>query len=85
MKKKHLYSKASDAYSVGMLVRQICKEEWDIKLLPNAMLFHGLELKLKGLKDKDPKTRLSISDSKVLLLQGDIEFLFISIQSSLQF
>jgi hypothetical protein len=62
MKKKHLYSKASDAYSVGMLVRQICKEEWDIKLLPNAMLFHGLELKLKGLKDKDPKTRLSISD-----------------------
>jgi hypothetical protein len=26
------------------------------------MIFHGFELKLKGLKDKDPQTRLSISD-----------------------
>jgi serine/threonine protein kinase len=29
MKKKHLYSKAIDVYSIGMLVSQIWKEEWD--------------------------------------------------------
>jgi serine/threonine protein kinase len=62
MKKKHLYSKAADAYSVGILASQIWREEWDRELLPDKMIFHSLELKLKGLKDKDPETRLSISD-----------------------
>jgi hypothetical protein len=62
MKKKHLYSKATDAYSYGNLTRQIWKEEWNKDLLPNAMHFIGFELKLKSLQDKDPKTRLSISN-----------------------
>jgi hypothetical protein len=62
MKKKHLYSKAADAYSVGVLASQIWKKEWDRDLLPDEMIFHGFELKLKGLKDKDLETRLPISD-----------------------
>jgi hypothetical protein len=61
MQKKHLYTKAADAYSVGVLVSLIWKEEWDRMLLP-ATVFHGIELKLRGLQDKDPQTRLSISD-----------------------
>jgi hypothetical protein len=62
MYKKHLYSKAADAYSVGLLASQIWKEEWNRELLPDEMIFHGFELKLKGLKDKDLETRLSILD-----------------------
>jgi hypothetical protein len=62
MQKKHLYTKAADAYSVGVLASLIWKEEWDRTLLPDAMVFHGFELKLRGLQDKDPQTRLSISD-----------------------
>jgi hypothetical protein len=62
MQKKHLYSKAADAYSVGILTSQIWREEWDKELLPDEMIFRGFELKLKGLKDKDLETRLSISD-----------------------
>jgi hypothetical protein len=62
MKKKHLYSKAADAYSVGVLASLIWKEEGDRMLLPEATVFHGFELKLRGLQDKDLETRLSISD-----------------------
>ena len=62
MQKKHLYLKGADAYSVGVLVSQIWIEEWNKELLPNEMTFHGFELKLKGLKDKDPETRLPISN-----------------------
>jgi serine/threonine protein kinase len=62
MQKKHLYSKAMDAYSVGVLASLIWKEEWDRMLLPDATVFHGFELKLRGLQDKDPQTRLSILD-----------------------
>jgi hypothetical protein len=54
MQKKHLYSKATDAYSIGMLASLICKEEWDRTLLPDATILHGFELKLRGLQDKDP-------------------------------
>jgi serine/threonine protein kinase len=60
MQKKHLYTKAADAYSVGVLASLIWKEEWDRTLLPDATIFHGFELKLRGLQDKDPQTRLSI-------------------------
>jgi hypothetical protein len=62
IKKKHLYTKATDAYSVGMLASLIWKEEWDKMLLPDATVFYGFELKLRGLQDKDPQTRLSILD-----------------------
>ena len=62
MKKKHLYLKAADAYSISILASQIWKKEWDRELLPDAMVFYGFELKLKGLYDKDPKIRLSILD-----------------------
>jgi hypothetical protein len=62
MKKKHLYSKAADAYSVGVLASLIWKNEWNRTLLPDATIFHGFELKLRSLQDKDPKTRLSILD-----------------------
>jgi hypothetical protein len=62
MQKKHSYSKATDAYSVGVLASLIWNEEWDRTLLPDATVFHGFELKLRGLQDKDPQTRLSISD-----------------------
>jgi hypothetical protein len=62
MKTKHLYSKAVDAYSFGVLASQIWREEWERDLLPGKMIFHGFELKLKGLKDKDLESRLSISD-----------------------
>jgi hypothetical protein len=62
MKKKHLYLKAADAYSIGVLASLIWKEEWDRMLLPDATVYHGFELKLRGLQDKDPETRLSISD-----------------------
>jgi serine/threonine protein kinase len=62
MQKKHLYSKATDAYSVGMFASLIWKEKWDRTLLPDTTVFHGFELKLRGLQDKDPQTRLSISD-----------------------
>jgi serine/threonine protein kinase len=54
MQKKHLYTKAADAYSVGVLASLIWKEEWDRTLLPDATVFHGFELKLRGLQDKDP-------------------------------
>jgi hypothetical protein len=54
IQKKHLYSKATDAYSVGMLASLIWKEEWNKTLLPVATVFHGFELKLRGLQDKDP-------------------------------
>jgi hypothetical protein len=63
MQKKHLYSKAVDAYSVGVLASLIWKEEWDKSLLKDATIFHGFELKLRGLQDRDPQTRLSISYS----------------------
>jgi hypothetical protein len=62
MQQKHLYSKAADAYSVGVLASQIWREKWNKELLPDEMIFHGFELKLKGLKDKDPETRFSILD-----------------------
>ena len=54
MQKKHLYTKAADARSVGMLASLIWKEKWDRMLLPNTMVFHGFELKLRDLQDKDP-------------------------------
>jgi hypothetical protein len=57
-----LYAKAVDAYSVGVLASLIWKEEWGKTLLPDATVFHGFELKLRGLQDKDLQTRLSISD-----------------------
>jgi hypothetical protein len=44
-----LYTKAADAYSVGVLASLIWKEEWDRTLLPDATVFHGFELKLRGL------------------------------------
>jgi hypothetical protein len=62
MQKKHLYTKAANAYSVGVLASLIWKEEWDRTLLPDPTVFHGFELKLRGLQDKDPQTWLSISD-----------------------
>jgi serine/threonine protein kinase len=62
MQKKHLYTKAADAYSISVLASLIWKEEWDRTLLPNTTVFHGFELKLRGLQDKDPQIRLSISD-----------------------
>jgi serine/threonine protein kinase len=49
MQKKYLYSKALDAYSVCVLASLIWKEEWDRTLLPDATVFHGLKLKLRGL------------------------------------
>ena len=49
MKKKHLYSKAVDAYSIGVLASLIWKEEWDKSLLKDATIFNGFELKLRGL------------------------------------
>jgi serine/threonine protein kinase len=54
MQKKHLYTKAADAYSIGVLASLIWKEEWDRTLPSNATVFHGFELKLRGLQDKDP-------------------------------
>jgi hypothetical protein len=60
MEKKHLYTKVADAYSVGVLASLIWKEEWNRMLLPDATVFYGFELKLRGLQDKDPQTRLSI-------------------------
>jgi hypothetical protein len=68
MKKKHLYSKAADAYLFGVLARQIWKEAWDRDFLPNIMHFTDFELKLKGLQDKDSKTRLSILDALTQLM-----------------
>ena len=70
MQKKHLYSKAVDAYLVGMLVSQIWREEWDREFLSDEMIFNGFELKLKVLQDKDPETRLLISD---VLMQFKID------------
>jgi hypothetical protein len=54
MQKKHLYSNATNAYSVGVLASLIWKEEWDRTLLPDTKVFHGFELKLRGFQDKDP-------------------------------
>ena len=48
MQKKHLYSKATDVYSIDVLASLIWKEEWDRMLLLDAMVFHGFELKLRG-------------------------------------
>jgi hypothetical protein len=62
MKKKQLYLKVVDAYFVGVLASQISKEDWNREFLRDAMVFHGFELKLKGFQDKNPETRLSISD-----------------------
>ena len=62
MQKKHLYTKAMDAYSVGELANHIWNEEWDKTLLPNFTIFGGFEMKLKGLKDKVPQARLFIQD-----------------------
>jgi hypothetical protein len=62
MKKKHLYSKATDAYLFGMVARQIWKKAWNRDFLLDAMRFTGFKLKLKGLQDKHPKTGLSILD-----------------------
>jgi hypothetical protein len=53
MQKKHLYSKATDAYSVSVLASLIWKEKWDRTLLPDTTVFHGFELKLRGLQDTD--------------------------------
>jgi hypothetical protein len=44
-----------------VLASLIWKEEGDRTLLPNATVFHGFELKLRGLQDKDLQIRLSIS------------------------
>jgi hypothetical protein len=62
MKKKHLYTKATDAYSVGVLATKIWNKECDKTLLPNSTIRDGFGLKLAGLRDKDPQTRLSIQD-----------------------
>jgi hypothetical protein len=69
-----LYSKAANAYSIGVLASQIWREEWDRELLPDEMIFHGFELKLKGLKDKDPETRLSISNVLIWLKIDPFKF-----------
>jgi hypothetical protein len=74
MQKKHLNSKAANAYSIGVLASQIWKEEWDRELLPDEMIFDGFELKLKGLKDKDPETRLSISDVLIRFKTNPFKF-----------
>jgi serine/threonine protein kinase len=62
MWKKHLYSKAVDAYSIGALAREIWKEEGDKKVLSDAMRFTAFDLKLNNLINKDLETRSSISD-----------------------
>jgi hypothetical protein len=54
MQKKYFYTKAADAYSMGVLASLIWKEEWNRTLLPDATVFHGFELKLRGLQDKEP-------------------------------
>ena len=62
MKKKHSYTKATDAYSVGVLATKIWNKECDKTLLPDSTIRGGFDLKLAGLRDKDPQTRLSIQD-----------------------
>jgi hypothetical protein len=74
MQKKHLYSKAAYAYLVGVLASQIWREEWNRELLSDEMIFRGFELKLKGLKDKDPETRLSFSDVLTRFKTGPFKF-----------
>ena len=54
MQKKHLYTKATDAYSVGIFANCIWNEEWDNTLLPDSMIFGSFLLKLAGFQDKDP-------------------------------
>ena len=74
MQKKHFFSKVANAYSVGVLASQIWKEEWVRELLPDEMIFDGFELKLKGLKGKDPETRLSISDVLIRFKTNPFKF-----------
>src|SRR5579875_775195 len=62
MKEKHKYTKATDAYSIGVLATKIWSKESDKTLLPDSTIRTGFELKLGGLRDKDPQTRLSIQD-----------------------
>jgi hypothetical protein len=51
--KKHLYSKAIDANSIGMLVRQIWKEEWDREVYLEAAYFTTFDLKFKSPRPQD--------------------------------
>jgi hypothetical protein len=51
MKKKHLYPKVADAYSISVLARQIWKEIWNREVFPNTMRFIAFDLKLNSLTD----------------------------------
>jgi hypothetical protein len=70
MKKKHLYLKAVDAYSIGVLARQVWKEEWNREVLSDLVRFAVFNLKLNSLTLRDPKTRLSISDVLTWLISS---------------
>ena len=54
MQKKYLYTKAVDAYSVGVLKSLIWNEEWDRTLLLDAMVFHGFFIEIERLLRQRP-------------------------------
>ena len=62
MKKKHLYLKATDAYSIFVMVRLNWKVKWDREVLLDSICFAAFDLKLNNLINKDLNTRLSVSD-----------------------
>ena len=71
-KQKHLYSKASDAYVVGILAKMIWQEEPDKEMLPTSEQVATFIYKLAQLTDQSPSTRATLSDAIAMLISDRI-------------
>jgi serine/threonine protein kinase len=62
--KKHLYSKAADAYATGWIAHRIWNEDWDPSWFStkNVHQYANLSLKLKSLQRTDPAERASVPE-----------------------
>lgn len=72
-KKLHPFTKASDAYSVGVLANKIWRDERDDELLPHKEQHIAFQLKLLALREKDVRKRISIHQALAKLTSPPLE------------
>ena len=72
-KKKHVYTKGSDAYAAGKLASMIWQEEPNNKMLQTSKHVAAFRYKLGQLTDPNPRTRATLSDALGMLTSNPIK------------
>ena len=74
MQRKHLYSRAADAYSVGKVAQMMWKDEPAPDFLKDYMLQSKFHATLEDLTREDPKVRKSVNDVVTTLMGPPYNF-----------